>query len=51
MAPYTLVKDERTEHKISQVNDVLDGEIDEFIEAFLLMKANRKAAADKGRRG
>jgi peptide chain release factor 2 len=48
MAPYTLVKDERTEHKISQVNAVLDGEIDEFIEAFLLMKANRKAEAEKG---
>ncbi len=48
LAPYTLVKDERTEHKISQVNAVLDGEIDEFIEAFLLMKANRRAAAEQG---
>jgi peptide chain release factor 2 len=47
LAPYTLVKDERTEHKISQVNAVLDGDIDEFIEAYLLMKANRRAAADK----
>jgi peptide chain release factor 2 len=47
LAPYTLVKDERTEHKISQVDKVLDGEIDEFIEAYLLMKANRRAAADK----
>lgn len=51
MAPYTLVKDERTEHKISQVDAVLDGEIDEFIEAFLLMKANRKAEADKNTAG
>ena len=40
------VKDERTEHKISQIDKVLDGEIDEFIEAYLLMKANRRAAAD-----
>jgi peptide chain release factor 2 len=47
LAPYTLVKDERTEHKISQVNAVLDGDIDEFIEAYLLMKANRRAAAEK----
>ncbi|HEY6881978.1 MAG TPA: peptide chain release factor 2 [Polyangiales bacterium] len=47
MAPYTLVKDERTELKVSQVNAVLDGDIDDFIEAFLLMKANRKAAAEK----
>ncbi|MET0285569.1 MAG: peptide chain release factor 2 [Polyangiales bacterium] len=47
MAPYTLVKDERTELKVSQVDAVLDGDIDDFIEAFLLMKANRKAAAEK----
>ncbi|MET0343256.1 MAG: peptide chain release factor 2 [Polyangiales bacterium] len=51
MAPYTLVKDERTEHKIAQVNAVLDGDIDEFIEAYLLMKANRRAAAEKGKQG
>jgi peptide chain release factor 2 len=48
MAPYTLVKDERTEHKVSQVDTVLNGELDEFIEAYLLMKANRRAAAEKG---
>jgi peptide chain release factor 2 len=48
MAPYTLVKDERTEHKVSQVDAVLNGDIDEFIEAYLLMKANRRAAAEKG---
>ncbi|HEX5658616.1 MAG TPA: peptide chain release factor 2 [Polyangiales bacterium] len=49
MAPYTLVKDERTELKVAQVDAVLDGDIDDFIEAFLLMKANRKAAAEKTR--
>ncbi|MDB4975493.1 MAG: Peptide chain release factor 2 [Myxococcaceae bacterium] len=51
MAPYTLVKDERTEVKVSQVDAVLDGDIDEFIEAFLLWKANRKADAEKGQDG
>ncbi len=35
LAPYTLVKDERTEHKTGNVNAVLDGDLDEFIEAYL----------------
>jgi len=47
MSPYTLVKDERSEHKVTQVDKVLDGDLDELIEAYLLMKANRKAAAEK----
>jgi peptide chain release factor 2 len=47
MSPYTLVKDERTEHKVTQVDKVLDGDLDELIEAYLLMKANRKAQAEK----
>ena len=41
MAPYRLVKDERTEHKISNIDAVLDGDLDEFIEAYLLMAAAR----------
>lgn len=47
MSPYTLVKDERTEHKVTQIDKVLDGELDDLIEAYLLMKANRKARAEK----
>ncbi len=43
LQPYTLVKDERTEHKTGNVQAVLDGELDEFIEAYLLMAADRKA--------
>jgi peptide chain release factor 2 len=42
LQPYTLVKDERTEHKTSNAQGVLDGDLDEFIEAYLL-----KAADDK----
>jgi peptide chain release factor 2 len=42
MQPYTMVKDERTEHKVSQVDAVLDGDLDEFIEAYLLMAADKK---------
>jgi peptide chain release factor 2 len=35
MQPYTLVKDHRTEHETGNVNAVMDGKIDEFIEAYL----------------
>jgi peptide chain release factor 2 len=35
LAPYTLVKDERTDHKTGNVNAVLDGDLDDFIEAYL----------------
>ncbi len=49
LTPYTLVKDERTEHKVTQVDKVLDGDLDSLIEAFLLMKANRKASAEQAK--
>jgi peptide chain release factor 2 len=42
MQPYTLVKDVRTGVETSQVQAVLDGEIDEFIQAFLRQKAERE---------
>jgi peptide chain release factor 2 len=41
MQPYTLVKDARTGHETSQVQKVLDGEIDEFIQAYLRQKAEK----------
>ena len=43
MAPYQLVKDERTDRKASNVQAVLDGDIDAFIEDFLLLSANRQS--------
>ena len=33
--PYTLVKDHRTNCESSQVQDVLDGDLDKFINAYL----------------
>ena len=35
MQPYTLVKDHRTGQEISNVNAVMDGNIDPFINAYL----------------
>ncbi len=41
MQPYTLVKDQRTDAQTAQVQNVLDGEIDEFIQAFLRLKTQK----------
>jgi peptide chain release factor 2 len=41
MQPYTLVKDVRTNVETAQVQKVLDGEIDEFMQAYLREKADR----------
>lgn len=41
MQPYTLVKDHRTNTESSNVNAVLDGSIDLFINAYLKETANR----------
>lgn len=52
MAPYRLVKDERTDHKVSNVDAVLDGDLDAFIETYLLKTADQRERAKKdGARG
>ena len=35
MQPYTLVKDHRTNEEVAQVDKVMDGYIDPFINAYL----------------
>jgi peptide chain release factor 2 len=39
LAPYRLVKDVRTSHEAGNVDAVLDGDLDDFIEAYLLAAA------------
>ena len=35
LQPYQMVKDLRTEHEVGNVDGVLDGDLDEFMEAYL----------------
>lgn len=43
--PYQMIKDHRTGHEAGNVNAVMDGDIDQFIEAYLM----GKKAADSGK--
>jgi peptide chain release factor 2 len=48
LQPYTMVKDERTDYKQTDANGVLDGELDDFIEAYLLKAASERDSAKEG---
>jgi peptide chain release factor 2 len=41
LQPYQLVKDLRTEYETGAVGDVLDGDLDAFIEAYLMQHADK----------
>jgi peptide chain release factor 2 len=41
--PYTMVNDHRTELKVTDVQKVMDGDIDQFIEAYLKQTASKAA--------
>jgi peptide chain release factor 2 len=43
-----MVKDHRTKFQVGDVNRILDGDLDEFIKAYLLKKAMGKLEADLG---
>lgn len=43
--PYSLVKDLRSEYETADVNGVLDGDLDDFIEAYLMQSAESGAKA------
>ncbi|HEV7168918.1 MAG TPA: peptide chain release factor 2 [Micrococcaceae bacterium] len=46
--PYQMVKDLRTEHEVGNTSAVLDGEIDDFIDAGIRWRADNRNAADAG---
>jgi peptide chain release factor 2 len=43
LQPYQLVKDLRTQHETGDPARVLDGDLDDFIEAFLSAQARKTA--------
>lgn len=39
LQPYQMIKDHRTRHQVGDVTRVLDGDLDEFIKAYLMQRA------------
>ncbi len=47
MQPYQMVKDHRTDHQTGNVNAVMDGQIEDFIESYLRLRAEKKNKVNK----
>ena len=42
MQPYQMVKDHRTDHQTGNIDAVMDGDIEKFIESYLKFKSTKK---------
>jgi len=49
--PYQMVKDHRTNVETSSIDKVMDGDLDEFVRAFLLLGAQGKFARSRAAQG
>jgi peptide chain release factor 2 len=46
MQPYQMVKDHRTDHQTGNVQAVLDGDIEDFIESYLRFRAKQNSTKE-----
>jgi peptide chain release factor 2 len=51
LQPYQIVKDHRTGHEVGNVEGVLDGNLDPFIEAYLRWRKSKDRERKKGSKG
>jgi peptide chain release factor 2 len=47
LQPYQMIKDHRTKFQVGDVNRVLDGDLDDFIKAYLMKRALGKLSVEK----
>jgi len=45
--PYQMIKDHRTKHQVGDISRVMDGDLDEFIKAYLMKRALGKLELDE----